>query len=350
MTAGPLSLVDAVVIGRNEGERLRRCIESIQGRVATVVYVDSGSTDGSVALARSMGVHVVELDDSSPFTAARARNAGIAKLEEIDPQLDCVQVVDGDCEIVEGWLNVAAQEMETHPEAAVVCGRRREVNREASVYNRLCDMEWDTPVGEARACGGDALIRLKAFKQVGGFDDALIAGEEPELCLRLCRAGWRVYRINHDMTRHDAHMTDFTQWWRRMVRSGHAVAEGWAMHGRSEVRYRVHEVRSIVEWAFLLPVVALALAWWTWGASLILFGGYGILWYRVHTHRVDHGDNSDDASIYALYCILGKFPQLLGIARYACNRLFGRRSRLIEYKRGEKNPSVQSSLSKVQET
>src|SRR5262245_27425374 len=94
MSAEPLGHVGVVAIGRNEGERLRRCLESVMGKVRAVVYVDSGSTDDSVALARSLGTTVVELDLSRPFTAARSRNSGIARLCEADPDVEFVQVVD----------------------------------------------------------------------------------------------------------------------------------------------------------------------------------------------------------------------------------------------------------------
>jgi len=48
--------IDAVVIGRNEGERLVACLASLGGEIRRAVYVDSGSTDGSVAAARAAGV------------------------------------------------------------------------------------------------------------------------------------------------------------------------------------------------------------------------------------------------------------------------------------------------------
>src|SRR5882724_8041171 len=131
--------IGVVAIGRNEGERLRRCLASVVGKVTAVVYVDSDSSDGSVALARSLGVQTVELDLSIPFTAARARNAGFARLQEVCPQVEFVQFVDGDCEVVAGWLERASQELEARPETAVVCGRRRERFPDASPYNRLCD-------------------------------------------------------------------------------------------------------------------------------------------------------------------------------------------------------------------
>ena len=148
--------IGLVAIGRNEGNRLRQCLLSVIG-MAQVVYVDSGSTDGSVELAKALNVSVVELDLSIPFTAARARNAGFARLLQVEPQIKYVQFVDGDCEVVEGWLNFAQQQLESQPNVAVVCGRRRERFPEQSIYNQLCDMEWATPIGEAQACGGDSM-------------------------------------------------------------------------------------------------------------------------------------------------------------------------------------------------
>lgn len=153
-----MSTLGLVAIGRNEGQRLHRSLNSVVGRGLTVVYVDSGSTDGSIELARSLGAEVVELDLSRPFTAARARNEGFERLSDLDPEVCFVQFVDGDCEVVEGWLEKAKQVLEQNPEVVVVCGRRRERSPESTVYNRLTDLEWDSPVGEATACGGDAMM------------------------------------------------------------------------------------------------------------------------------------------------------------------------------------------------
>jgi len=322
----------AVVIGRNEGERLVECLASMAHRVAALVYVDSGSTDGSVEHARSRGVEVVELDPSVPFTAARARNVGVRRLQQIMPTVRFVQVVDGDCEVADGWLEAAHHRLRAESDVAIVCGRRRERHPDASIYNRLCDMEWNTPIGERASCGGDALIRLGAFDQVGGYTPALIAGEEPEMCLRMHRLGWRILRIDHDMTWHDANMRRFGQWWKRMVRCGYAYAEGRALHGRGGERFRVAETRSVIEWGALLPLLTVALVWGTWGASLALLAGYGVLWRRIRAHRLAGGDGPADASRYALFCVLAKFPQAVGIATYWRNRLCRRRARLIEYK------------------
>ena len=334
MSEVSLHQIAVVVIGRNEGEGLRRCLGSIDERVAAIVYVDSGSTDGSVALAESMGAQVVELDAAVPFTAARARNIGIAHVGRLASDVAFVQVVDGDCELIGTWLERALEVIVQHPKTAIVCGRRRERFPHTSMYNRLTDMEWDTPVGEAIECGGDALLRLEAFEAVSGYNASLIAGEEPELCLRLRQAGWTIRRIAAEMTLHDVRMTRFGQWWTRTVRSGYAFAESRALHGSSRERYCVHQVRSIIEWGALLPLAAIALIWFTWGASLLLLAGYVMLWRRVRAHRIDHGDTPALAGFYARYVVIGKLAQLVGCFRYWIGQLMGRQASLIEYKNG----------------
>jgi glycosyltransferase involved in cell wall biosynthesis len=320
-----------VVIGRNEGKRLRECLLSVISEEVTVVYVDSGSTDGSVALAKSFGVHVVELDLAIPFTAARARNAGFELLIKLASDVEFVQFVDGDCQVVSGWLKFAGDFLSENSNVVVVCGRRREEFPQNSVYNRLCDMEWETPVGETKACGGDSMMRAVAFKAALGFNPNLIAGEEPELCLRLRKNGGKIMRLDYDMTLHDAQMTSFKQWWKRSLRAGHAFAQGAWMYGNSE-HYCVKESRSIWFWG-LLPLVAILTCWLTSGLSLILLViAYAILSYRIYKYVKTFGHSSQDAALYSLHCVIGKLPQLQGQIQFHLGRLLKRQATLVEYK------------------
>ena len=188
------------------------------GRGFAIVYVDSDSADGSVELARSLGAEVVQLDLTRPFTAARARNEGFERLSQINPDMRFVQFVDGDCEVAKGWIATALQVLQENPEVGVVCGRRRERFPEQTVYNHLADLEWDSPVGEAKACGGDAMMRVEAIRKVGGYNPLIIAAEDDEVCLRIRREGWKVLRLDCEMTLHDMAMTRFGQWWRRSTR------------------------------------------------------------------------------------------------------------------------------------
>ena len=230
-TAGA-TLPAAIIIGRNEGHRLIRCLAAAAPEFAPLIYVDSGSRDGSVDAARAAGAQVVALDMDRPFTAARARNSGFAALQAQDGAMpEFVQFIDGDCEMQPAWADRAVALLRDRPDIAIVAGRVRERHPEASVFNRLCDAEWDAPAGPADAVGGIFLARSAAFAAVGGFDPTLIAGEEPDLCHRLRDAGWRIWRLADEMTLHDAAMTRFGQWWRRALRGGHAAAEGAARHG-----------------------------------------------------------------------------------------------------------------------
>jgi GT2 family glycosyltransferase len=305
-----------VLIGRNEGERLARSLASVLGAGSAVLYVDSGSSDGSVALAKSRGCAVLELDPATPFSAARARNEGLAELLRRAPGLALVQFVDGDCEIASGWLSRAAAELEKRTDVAAVCGQLRERHPEVSIYNRLCELEWQGPAGEVAACGGNAMFRVAAFRAAGGFAADLLAGEEPELCLRLRRAGWKILRVDAEMATHDAAMTRLRDWRERTIRSGLAYAQASAMHGRGPERFCVRENASILIWSLVLPALALAALVPTRGASLALFALYPLLALRIALGRWRGGNPPGHACLYAVFCVLGKWPQLAGQLRF----------------------------------
>jgi GT2 family glycosyltransferase len=343
-----------VAIARNEGERLRRCLGSVRGLGATVVYVDSGSTDGSVALARSLGVEVVELDLSRPFTAARARNAGFARLVEVDPAVRYVQFLDGDCEVAEGWLDHARRELDARPRAALTFGRRRERFPGRSVYNRLADLEWNLPIGaagpdgEASACGGDAVVRAEAFLEVGGYDPTVPAGEEPELCARLRERGWSVLRVDADMTWHDAAMSRFGQWARRQFRTGYGALDVSTRFGRPGADPFRRQVLSARAWGLGWPLALAASA--GLGAAAGPAAGLAsagavtlapvVQALRIaRRHRAAAG-SAGTALAYGALTVLGKGVQVAGQALYLRDRLAGRHARLIEYKADAPGPAA----------
>jgi len=323
------SKVGVVVIGRNEGERLNKCLWSVIGGTPPVVYVDSGSTDGSVSMARAADSEVVELDPLIPFTAARARNEGFERLCQLEPNLDYIQFVDGDCEVVAGWIDKAAAFLDAHRDVAVVYGRRRERNPAQSIYNMFCDIEWDTPIGEAKACGGDALMRIDAFKQVGRFRADVIAAEDTELCVRLRAAGWRIWRVEAEMTVHDAAMTRFGQWWRRAVRTGYAFAQGAHLHGALPERHFVWESRRAWLWGIWLPVVCFG--------AVIAFGPWGwVTWliYPLQMLRLMARTRGPlrQRALLAVFQVVARFPEGIGQIKFLRNRLFGLQTAIIEYK------------------
>jgi GT2 family glycosyltransferase len=333
MAAKPLALaaMGVVIIGRNEGQRLVRCLESVRGTVAQVVYVDSGSTDGSAAKARDLGADVVELDMRRPFTAALARNAGWRRLVEIAPQATTVHFLDGDCEVVPGWLPAALEALTAHPERAVVCGRRRERFPDASAFNRQCEIEWNAGAGEIRSCGGDALMRLDALAAAGGYRDSLIAGEEPELCVRLRAAGWKIWRLDRDMVWHDAAMTRWSQWWKRSKRAGHAFAEGAFLHGGPPERHYVAEARRALIWGGALPLAILLLGL-VHPIGFLLLALYPLQMLRLALRPQPAAREANAVWSRAFFLVAGRFPEAAGVLLFRWHKLRGRASALIEYK------------------
>ena len=345
-----------VVIGRNEGERLRHCIESIREqslaleRVAEadkfssnnreknktfypIVYVDSGSSDGSVAFAKSSGCYTVQLDSTTmPFTAARARNAGLEHLLENFPAIQWVQFVDGDCSLQPGWLPKAITYLSVNPRVAIVCGRRREVYPQKTIYNALCDMEWDTPVGEAQSCGGDFLARRVALESVKAFNPEMIAGEEPEMCFRLRKEKWRIWRLGEEMTSHDAAMTRFHQFWLRNKRAGYAYAERCFMHATKKRPYCVREVISICLWALFIPGLIIMFVPVLPAISILLFLSYPSMIVRVFIRRLKLRNTIRRSVVYSVLTMVGKFPQFIGVAKFAVGKIAKSGSTIIEYK------------------
>lgn len=311
-----MTSIGIVVIGRNVGERLRRCLTAVRATGMPCVYVDSGSTDGSVKLAEAIVGHVIELDCSSQFSAARGRNEGFKRLLSLYPELLLVQFVDGDCVLDSSWIARASRELLARPDLAIVCGRLREVQPEASIYNTLCDIEWNRPAGSVAACGGIFMARVEAFNQVGGFDPAISAGEEPELCLRLRRDGWRIWRIDAPMAEHDAAMFHVHQWWRRAVRSGRCVLENLVRpSSRGEV-CDLRRVASISMWTVGIPLAALLAAWLTGGWGSLLWAAYPVQWCRLWwRHRRRLGLSVRASMIGATFTFIGKFAELVGLVQ-----------------------------------
>jgi GT2 family glycosyltransferase len=331
-----------VVIGRNEAARLRECLESVLPGCRRVVYVDSGSTDGSAGIARSFGIPVIELDPSLPFSAARARNEGFACLNrEGGAVIDHVQFVDGDCTLERGWLTAAVRALDHDRTLAAVTGLVREQSARSSVYNLLCEIELAVPAGEIEACGGVVMMRASALQAAGGFDSTLVAGEEPELCLRLRRLGWRLECLPVPMMRHDVDMHSFRQWWARNRRSGRAYFESWWKHRAGPEAFRAREVARILAWGALVPLLTLV--------AVLAFGSYGLscaiaeVWpgSRAYRWAKRRGRDRRDSAVYAIACVVGKVPECAGVLE-SWSRCRWRPRRLVALPAPASEASVES--------
>lgn len=319
--------VGVVIIGRNEGSRLVTCLDSLSEFTPQVVYVDSASTDNSITEAKNSGAHVVSLDMAKAFTAARARNAGFDAITSLFPDIKFVQFVDGDCIVDSNWISTAIDFLNSQPAVAVVCGRRRELYPQQSIYNNLCDQEWNTPIGEAKACGGDALMRVDVLKLVGGFNNLLIAGEEPELCIRIRQAGYFVWRLDAEMTLHDAAITKFNQWWKRTMRGGYAYAEGSSMHGANPERHWVTESRRAWIWGLIIPVMIIVMSFFSFKLGMLM-----TLVYPLQVARLAMKNNNHKNWQKAFFLVIGKFAEMIGQLKFLKQKYLNEEISLIEYK------------------
>lgn len=320
-----------VVIARNEGQRFKRCLASLQALAKHIVYADSGSTDGSAEHARAHGAEVVLLDP--PYNQPRGRNAGFRRLMELSPQLRYVLFLDGDCQLVPGFLERAHAALEADSGAAAACGRRLEIRPGASVYNKLVHMEWNTRVGQGDF-GGDVLIRTEVVHALGGYRENMPAGEDMEFSYRVRAAGHRVLRLPLDMTLHDVALTRFSAWWKRHGRGGQAFAHAMLLNWGSPDRYAVRSCVSILSHGAFLPATCLALAPPTLGASLLfLLADASRVALRTRRARMrDHGDSAGDATVYGAFVALGKLAEAQGVLEVLWKQARGERMRYVEYK------------------
>ncbi|UCH18053.1 MAG: glycosyltransferase [Burkholderiales bacterium] len=261
--AAPVVDVSVVVIGRNEGNRLVRCLASVTAArwgatTYELLYVDSRSSDGSIERAAAMGARAYVLDDAAPC-AAKARNLGWRRSRG-----EFVLFLDGDTELDPDFVGHALIALRDRSLCAA-WGHRRESNPGQSLYTRVADLDWVYPTGRTLYFGGDVLVRRAALEGVGGFDPTLNAGEEPELCARLRAAGWQIAHIDVAMTRHDLALTTFRAWWRRAYRSGVAYAEvADRMRRRGDALWQHEAARDFRHGLMFLvaPVVLMASLIW----------------------------------------------------------------------------------------
>ncbi|MDD7971437.1 glycosyltransferase [Roseinatronobacter alkalisoli] len=317
---------DAIVIGRNEGDRLVRALAQVTPEARRVVYVDSGSTDDSVAHARAAGAQVVDLDPARPFTAARARNEGFAALGD-DPA-EFVHFIDGDCILAPDWPATALAFLQDHPKAALVHGYHIEDAPDASVYNWLTDQEWKMATGPDARGLGTFMGRSAAFAAVGGFRDDMIAAEDDELFFRLRKSGWQTWCVPDQMSGHDVRLLKFAGWFRRMIRAGHSFSELGVLHSGAA---RAPRLRAVF-WAGVLPVLAL-LGLWLWPPlSALVLALYALSLARLWRRSMAQGLAPDRAVKAAALLVICKFANLYGMATYWIRRFRRSDAKIIEYK------------------
>ena len=348
-TAGANAALGVVIIGRNEAKHLGACLASvraIQGMPGNVpvIYVDSGSTDGSPRLAAEAGVQVIELETTRP-TAALGRNAGWRALAS-----ELVLFLDGDTILAPDFPRLASEALERDPQIVAVWGHRREIHTDRSIYNRVLDLDWLHAPGFTDHCGGDVLMRRSALEAAGGYDAELIAGEEPELCRRLRAAGGKILHVDAPMTGHDLALDRFRQYWRRAIRTGYAYAEvSRRYRDTPDPLWMDESRRNLARGSFWIatPIVAAVasiaarsplpiLMWASLLAALALRSAWKTRWKTRDWVTL---------AAYGLHSHVQQIPMLWGQVRYSLERARGKKAALIEYKQPPRSGGPPSQMS-----
>lgn len=328
--------IDCVIIGINASATLADCLKSIQvseypNDLLHLYYIDGGSTDDSLAIARSFDdVHVIQITPEFP-TPGLGRNTGWRAGSS-----PFVQFLDSDTEVAPDWFaqGIAA----ITGGVAAVQGYRTEKHPQQSRYNWIGDLEWNGPPGEADSFGGDVLIRRQVLEQTGGYDEELVGGEDPELSQRIRLAGWKIIQLDTVMTSHDLGMTRFDQYWKRAFRSGYgfaAVIDRFSntSHDFWHVEFRRILVRgggfvvlsllgllcfamSPFSPSFFIPgLTAIGI-----GAVLLFFPRI----FRISALMYEKKINRHQAKIYANHCSFVVIPDIFGVARYFIGKWLNR--------------------------
>jgi len=332
--------ISVVIIGRNEGQRLARCLESIrlmrgfESQSIEIIYVDSASKDGSPELAAIYGAEVIVVHAERP-TAALGRNAGwrAAKAEFI-------LFLDGDTVLHPDFVKVALEPILQDASIVAVWGHRREIRPEVSIYNRILDLDWVYAPGITEFCGGDVLIRRHALVDVGGYDSELIAGEEPEMCRRMRALGYRILHIDHPMTGHDLQMTRWSQYWKRATRAGHAFAEiSRRFRDSDDPAWNAERKRNLFRGIFWVASFTIAVAASVLSFNILPFALWIALLLALSLRSAWKSRwksrNVVTLLLYGVHSHLQQIPICIGQLQFALDQRRGNRRALIEYKESE---------------
>ena len=243
-----------------------------------MVLADSASIDRTREIAARYDVTILCLHADQRLTAAAGRSVGYAHTTA-----EAVLFLDGDMELIGGWLERAIDLLHARPDVAVVTGTLIERPLSATGRGRLGDdqaFELDHLV-EVPHGGGAALYRRAVLEKVGTFCPYLYSDEEPELCIRIRHAGYRVMKLAHPIAYHytqpqEAVSTIFARWRRNLyVGSGQSIR--YHLVDRLLWPYLRERGFAFAPGFVFLAVIALC-TWFTWHREWL---GLGIVFLAV---------------------------------------------------------------------
>ncbi|MBN1907879.1 MAG: glycosyltransferase [Deltaproteobacteria bacterium] len=319
-----LPKIGIVIIGINECSHIADCIKAIRAvnypqDLLDITYVDGGSSDNTPDLATGFeGVRVMQLNNPHP-TPGRGRNAGWLTLSS-----PIIQFLDADMIIDPDWFLHAHKLLENN--IGAVTGTLKEIYPDKNIYHILAEMEWAGKEGPCDFFGGGVLISRKALEDANGYDEYLIAGEDPDLSYRIREKGWLIKRSGHTMAMHDINMSSFLKYLKRAFRGGYAYAEiSFRYIKKNEKMWFRETLRILVR--SLLPLIIML----TGFISGFVFSGliFALLFavkpsFSIFKFKKQFNRPWKDIIIYTVNAIIIVFPQLFGVIRYYYGLISGK--------------------------
>jgi glycosyltransferase involved in cell wall biosynthesis len=304
-----------VVIGFNEAGTIGACLASAHGSNLPadtsyeVIYVDGGSRDNSIAIARSIqNVRVLGAD--GPRRAAENRNVGFAAARG-----RYVQFVDGDMVLDPDWAGAAMEFLNAHPGVGIAYGRLEERNP-GRLFQAL-QHDWAPETGEVAYCGGAAMHRREVLERVGGYPEDVRYGEEPYMCWRIRREqGVKIVQLESRMALHDLGHRSLRDYWRQYVRNGAAYIEIASRCFRSDDRLWLREVISVLGWMVIYVLWIVVMITGPAPLRWIALGLFAFVLARKTLQLLRKGAPLDVSLVYALHTYVVKVPLAWGMARW----------------------------------
>ena len=206
MTSKPS--VSAVVANWNGARDLEICLPTLltqSYQPLEIIVVDSGSTDGSAAVACSFGVRWIDLRSNHGLAVALNRGAEAS-------QGEFVLFLNNDMRFPEAFVETMVSSISRDPtifsvdalqydwegskkvHLATSLARKRTDNLDEQLVPGLvvCQRTHNGPTPVLMSSAANMLTRRCMFQALGGFDERLPVGyEDIELCWRAWLRGWR---------------------------------------------------------------------------------------------------------------------------------------------------------------
>jgi len=309
--------ISIIVIGLNSAKTLESCLLSIKNMdvpeeaiLKNIIYVDGGSTDRSAQIAKAVdGVKIIELS-SEKATPGKQRNIGWRAAEG-----EWINFFDSDTEVDKNWLREAINNIDNG--IGAIFGQRKEKYPNKNWFHFIADLEWVKPVSDAKYFGGDVMIRRNVLEESGGYDESLIAGEDPELSARIRSMGYSIKGLDKIMCYHDINMDNFKQYFKRSARSGYGYASaGLKMLKNNENAWFLKMLKLLCKGFLVLFFISISfLSTFRAGvlfAIIVIFLPFSKVGFFQKNFKITF----KQSCIYASHCSVVTFLQLFGVLRY----------------------------------